>query len=264
MFLSFVAAVCAQSPADLFTKAPPHIDQALRDRITKFYQAHVEGKFRVADQYVAEDSKDIFYEADKRRCKAFEIVKITYSEEFRKAQVVTMCDTEMLMMPVGVRPVKAPLTSFWKRENGEWFWYAIPRGAKESPWGAMKPGEKASGSGLAAGAMPPGIMQGPDPAAVFKLVTVDTQQLRFRSDQAATQEVKVSNAMPGSITVEVEPVNFAGIQAKVEKAQVAAGESTKVFVSYQPIKPLPGTTASVRIRILPTGRVIPINVGIQE
>ena len=57
----------AQDPADLFRKAPPEVDDALRQRVTAFYQAHVDGKFRAADQFVAEDSKDAFFEAPKRR-----------------------------------------------------------------------------------------------------------------------------------------------------------------------------------------------------
>jgi hypothetical protein len=53
-FLCAVAA--AQQPAELFSKAPPTVDAALRARISKFYQLHVESKFRQAEALVAEDT----------------------------------------------------------------------------------------------------------------------------------------------------------------------------------------------------------------
>src|SRR5262249_39351996 len=71
-----------QDPADLFSKAPPAIDEVLRSRITEFYQAHKEGKFRLAEKLVAEESKDIFFEADKRRCREFKIARVSYEEQF--------------------------------------------------------------------------------------------------------------------------------------------------------------------------------------
>jgi len=51
----------AQNAAAVFAKAPPDVDDALRTRITAFYQAQVEGKPRRVEPMVAEDSKDFFY-----------------------------------------------------------------------------------------------------------------------------------------------------------------------------------------------------------
>ena len=42
--------LAAQPASDLLEKAPPHIDKLLRERVRFFYQAHVDGKFRLADQ----------------------------------------------------------------------------------------------------------------------------------------------------------------------------------------------------------------------
>jgi hypothetical protein len=66
----------AQGQVDLFQKAPPEVDEALRARVTKFYQAHVDGKYRLADEVVAEDSKDAFFEARKPRYRKFELSRI--------------------------------------------------------------------------------------------------------------------------------------------------------------------------------------------
>ena len=83
-----VAGALGQQPADLFTKAPPAIDEALRDRISKFFQCQVDGKPRQAEQYVAEESKDYYYEMQKPRYLSFEIRNISYSDEFTKAKAM--------------------------------------------------------------------------------------------------------------------------------------------------------------------------------
>ena len=57
----------AQEAGNIFEKAPPEVDEALRARITRFYQAFIDGKFRLADALVADDSKDVFFAAEKRR-----------------------------------------------------------------------------------------------------------------------------------------------------------------------------------------------------
>lgn len=55
--LLFSVVTFAQQSDDLFEKAPPNVDEALRARITEFYQYFVDGKFRDADGLVADDSK---------------------------------------------------------------------------------------------------------------------------------------------------------------------------------------------------------------
>src|ERR1700724_3603210 len=88
----FALASCllAQRPADLFSKAPPEVDEALRARVAKFYQAHVDGKPRRAEELVAEDTKDYFYTARKPQYLSFQIIKIDYTDTFTKATVTTM------------------------------------------------------------------------------------------------------------------------------------------------------------------------------
>src|SRR5712692_6584417 len=91
--LLLVSALWAQTPGDRFNKPPADVDEALRSRIAKFYQAHVDKKFRQADEYVAEDTKDFYYEASKPAYLDFEIKSIAYSDNFTKANVVVHCKT---------------------------------------------------------------------------------------------------------------------------------------------------------------------------
>jgi hypothetical protein len=89
---SCVSAFAQTAPTDVFQKAPPHIDEALRAQVTGFLQAHVDGKFRAALKYIAEDSQDFYFEMEKRRYLSYEIGKIDYSENFTKALVLAVVD----------------------------------------------------------------------------------------------------------------------------------------------------------------------------
>lgn len=250
----------AQSPAELFSKAPPAVDEALRERATRFYQAHVDGKFRAADQLVAEDSKDVFFEMEKRRCNSFTIGRINYAENFTKAQVMIVCDTQMMLVPVGMRQVKVPMTSLWKIVDDQWMWYVPPNPKHDSPFGQMAPGPMpANGTG---GGLPIDLLKGPDPASLRKMIEVDRQNLKFHLIETGEESIVVSSKLPGVMKLVVERPNFPGLEAKVEKDELKGGESTKLIVTYKPVpgRPKDGKHATeIRLRAEPIGRVIPIH-----
>src|SRR5437868_9333254 len=127
MIGALLCVVCwGQEPDDLFTKAPPAVDEALRARVSQFYQLQSDGKFRQADQMVAEESKDTYFEADKRRCRKFNLVRINYTADFKEASAVVNCDTDMTFSR-SIMKVTVPLTTFWKVLDGQWMWYVPVR-----------------------------------------------------------------------------------------------------------------------------------------
>ena len=83
-FVSCAVVVAQTKPTDVFEKAPPQIDDALRENVAKFFKAHVDGKFRQAEEVIAEDSKDFFYNMEKQRYFSFEIVRINYSRKLHE------------------------------------------------------------------------------------------------------------------------------------------------------------------------------------
>src|SRR5690242_9576995 len=111
---SFLPAVFGQNPADLFKKAPPDVDEALRGRISKFYQAQVDGHPRQSEQYVAEDSKDYFFEMRKPRILAFEIRQIDYTDNFTKATVITFAQLYVKFPGFDKKPLSMPVKTLWK------------------------------------------------------------------------------------------------------------------------------------------------------
>ncbi len=253
--LLLAAAACAQAPADLFEKAPPQVDEALRARVSKFYQAHVDGKFRAADQYVAEDSKDAFFEADKTRYKGFEITKITYEEQFTKARVVTTCDSDFMAGPRPI-PVKMPLTTLWKLVNGEWFWYALPRGESiATPFGRMAAGKGEGGSASFVNRSPAEAA-----AEILKQVKVDRNEVKLSSYEPASAEVIVTNQMPGSINLSLDYAGFAGFKVALDRKSIGSGETARIRLECKPENKAAKPTLTVKLLVEPTGQTIPIRV----
>ncbi len=66
---------------------PPEVDEALRARVTEFFQYHVDANFRKAYELVAEDTKEQYFGAQKWQFKSFKIDSIKYSDNFTKAEV---------------------------------------------------------------------------------------------------------------------------------------------------------------------------------
>ena len=257
--LLLVSGLWAQSPGDRLNKPPSDVDEALRSRIAKFYQAHVDKKFRQADEYVAEDTKDFYYEASKPAYLDFEIKSIAYSDNFTKAKVVVHCKT-WLPIPGLTEPALAPIPSTWKLEKGQWFWYVDQSLGRETPFGIMKPGPGAKGAG---GPIPaiPSLEEAQ--ASLWKNVRADKNQVQLRSGEESSDEVTISSKMPGSISLRLDYVKMAGLEVSLDRAELKSGEQAKLSLRYQPQQKSGVKTAEVRVMVAPTNQVIPIAVAFQ-
>jgi hypothetical protein len=49
---------------------------------------------------LAEDAKDIYYEQEKKRIRGHEIIRVNWADDFKKAVVVTVIQTEVVMRVV--------------------------------------------------------------------------------------------------------------------------------------------------------------------
>jgi hypothetical protein len=77
--------VWAQGPFD--QPPPPEIEEALRSRITQFYDLFQEGKFRESEQFVAEDSRESYYSVQKGRILGFSIKESGYALDSRSPNI---------------------------------------------------------------------------------------------------------------------------------------------------------------------------------
>ncbi|MFN7919789.1 MAG: hypothetical protein U0Q16_06810 [Bryobacteraceae bacterium] len=245
---------------EIFEAAPPHIEAALREKVSFFYQAHKESKFRVADTVVHEDSKDIFFAAEKMTFRGFKIVKAAYEENFTRARVVTDIDADFFFPGFGKLAVHRPVTSFWKLDQGQWWWYVPPMKGRDSPFGTMNPGtnEGATDANPDWGAM---WDKAPKVSDLQNMVKADKESVELASHQPSHAEVQFKSAFPGPLKVQLYVPDMQGLTAKLDKTELKEGETLKLIVDCKPLYPKakkPDLTAQVIFE--PLNRTIPVTI----
>jgi hypothetical protein len=254
--LAACAFLCsAQSAQEIFEKAPPDVDSALRARIGKFYQAHVDRKLRAADEVVAEDSKEAFFAIEKPNYRGWEIAAIKYSDDFTKAKVVVACEIDWANPRIGKVRVKQPVASLWKVENGQWFWYMEPVNSWNSPFGQMTPGPDPDRAAMRLDGF-----KGVKIEDVLAKVKIEPTGLQLIGYEPSKGEAVIRNEMPGEITLKLEYTGFPGLEVRLEKATLKSGETAKLLVSLDPVNKVPKPTTLVRIRVQPTEQILPLRV----
>lgn len=256
---AWILCLCGLSAQDQkvdSAQAPPEIDAALRARITQFYQAHVDAKYRVADQVVAEDSKDAYFAAAKPKYLTFQILKITYSDRFTKAESLVSCEAEWVFH--GKRStVKLPATSLWKIENGQWFWYVLPATERQTPFGTMH-----YNSGAPAETRP-ALPADPEVLAkqILSSVRTDKKSLTLSSYEPSSGEVTITNGMQGSIALRADiDGRFPGLSFKLSKTELKAGETATLRITCEPKDRVAKPTLTARIYVEPISQIIPIQL----
>lgn len=238
--------LAAQDPADLFNKPPAAVDQALRARITEFYELHVKGEFRKAEALVAEDTKDFFYDGNKPRYLSFEISKIKYSDDFTRAQAIVLCEQTVPFPGFQGQAMKIPTPSNWKIENGQWVWY-VDQKWLDSPFGHRTPGP---GNGAASPIVIPGSV-----AQFMSAVKAEPQSVTLTP--GGSQQIAISNTAPGLMQVAVTG-SVPGVDAKLDRAEIKPGERATLTVHA-------GDNAKsgrLQVRVAPTGQLIPIQIEV--
>lgn len=222
--------VFAQSPTDVFEKAPPQVDKSLRERLDKFFAAHASGKFRQAEEVVHEDSRDIFYDSQKTKIIAWETVRINYLDNFTRAVVITNVEMDWATARMGKLRVKPPMKTLWKLDNGQWWWYAEPKSNWETPFGTMNPGEdpKPGVTGI-----PKWTLRGLDD--LLKQVVVSKDSVRLSGFEPSEDTVEITNKMPADLDLHVEKNTLPeGLHVELTKSRLASGESGRLLFKYQP------------------------------
>lgn len=248
-------AVYSQNP---FDKAPPDIDDALRARLSKFFQAHVDGKPRLAEQYVAEDSKDFFYNANKPRYFSFEISRIEYSENFTKAKATVIAETVVPVPGFMDKPMKVPIPSYWKVIEGQWYWYVDLERISMTPWGKMKGGT--AGAPAPGAPAPVELGKGPDPDSLLGAVTADKRQLELSGD-APSAQVTIVNRLPGNVSLTIQNQPVQGLEMKLDRTQLKAAEKATISFRLTDKERRPTAPLTALILVEPVHSVIPIIVN---
>ncbi len=248
-------ALRAQTPT--LDKPPQDIDDALRARITQFYDYHVSRKYRQCEALVAEESKDDFYVITKPLLDSFKIGNIEYSDHFTKAKVVIVGMMPVLLPMVGPKTMEQPFASFWKTENGVWFWY-YNKGASESA-GKGKSDSTAPGEAGSMGQSPEANL-----AALQSAVKID--RIRIDLTGGKPETVKITNTLPGPASLMVVcplgPLAGLGISAKFDKTDLRGHDAAILTLTADPNKrtgPLP-----LQIMVSPTNQILNLTVTVSH
>jgi hypothetical protein len=249
----FAAALSAQNAADPFNRPPAAVDKALRERVTEFFQDHVTGQFRNAEELVAEDTKDFFYNGNKPSYISFEISRIDYSENFTRAKATVLCEQNVVMPGFGA-VLKIPTPSTWKLENGKWYWYIDQDALRNTPFGRTKAAAPADGKEPPS-PLPPGTsLTSPDIA--LNKIRMDKDSLTLKAGESG--QITLSNTALGPMTVTC--VKTPGFEATPDLVALKAGEKATVTV-----KALAGApkTSALYFKIDPTMEQVVVRVTVE-
>jgi uncharacterized cupredoxin-like copper-binding protein len=251
-------ALWAQTAAQKGPEPPPEVDKALRARINEFCELHKQGKFRQAEQFVADDTKDYYYNSSKPHYVSYEIQSIKYNEDFTQALATVICEQYLSALGFQNQTIKM-LTPFnWKLENGQWMWFVLKDTMLVTPFGRMTPAEHTDGASAppAGGASPrPPVI----PASVdqfFAMIKADKNELTLKP--GASGEVTISNGTPGMIIVGIAR-QFAGVEAKLDVSGVPAGGKAVLTVHAGDH----AASGVIRLDIKPIGPPIAVRVKIE-
>jgi len=250
--------------SEMFEKAPPQVDEALRAQVTRYYDAHVSGKFRDILPLVAPDALDEFLTESRDTFKSCQIAKVTYADNFTKAKVLTACKNEF---PWHGQKISGtyPSLSDWKLIDGKWYWYHVPVTSVQTPFGISSVTPEPDAKVQI-------IPKDPAVAAqeILSKVSIDKKEITLKSFEPASAQVQVTNNMPGGVEVTVDPLPYKGMHVKVDTPDLAQGGKATITISYDPADPailcgactrkvaLPPITAMVRI--MPISMVFPVQI----
>jgi hypothetical protein len=257
LFLLLAATAAAQD--NPFNKPPADVDAALRARIKQFYDYHVKGEFRKADELVAEDTKDYYFNGNKPQYLSYEISRIDYFENFTKAKAVILCEMYMMIPGFIGKPTKMPTPSAWKLENGNWYWYVDQTDLRKSPFGIRTPGPpiqpgQVGPSPIGPGGQLPQIEMSAD--FLFKQIQVDKNEVELSAGGVA--EVSIANSAPGDMDLAVFNVPD-GVTAKLAKSTLKSKETT--VLSIRTAKD--ARSGTVQIQVAQTGQLIPVQIKLK-
>ena len=257
--------LCSQTAVELFKKAPPSVDDALRARVNEFYQYHVDKKFRKADALVAEESKDMFYAALKQEPLSFKINEIQYEENFTKAKVMSLLKVDRgVPFGGGIVRMDLPVQSYWKVIDGQWFFYLPERPCRPTPMGpcrAFTPEELEAAKQQTA--LKEQIQKAMEQAKAgeFNKWEVTPRELELEAKTDAKAEVKVKNSLNGYLTLEVRKISGPEIlETTVPSGPIAPDQEGRVQIK---VKDAAAFKETIRVSFIvqPFNRVEQITVS---
>jgi len=272
------AAAFAQDAAKPSFKAPPAVEEALRARVTEFFQLHVEANFRKAYSMVAEDTKDYYFNNKKNTYQSFRITGVRFTDaDFTKAAVDLECLQNMERPDFKGVVVPIPMTTLWKNEEGQWMWHHDPDNKQLTPMGlsdldSVRAGIKGSDEQVA---QQLALLTSADglakrAAIIMGQSNIDKPEVTLALDKPSSADVTFHNGQPGYIKLALDPgTKIAGFSATLDKVDVGANENAVLKLRYNPpagAQPsLPQTmiqAVQVRLIVQPFNQIFNVKVNL--
>jgi hypothetical protein len=251
---------CLVLPGQKVPKVAPEVEAALKARVGKFWDGFVQGKYRLSDAYVADSAKEDFFSWPKKKIKGYTVDAINYTESGREARVMTLVDTSMAMMGVGAMDIKQPVETWWKQEEGEWFWFLPKNQVRETPFGKMESNPQSGEAALA----PTGMMGTmPDLNKLMSLVKPDRQAVKFELGKAGSEKIEFTNGMPGTVVLTIDTPPGEEITYMLNSKTLPRGGKGYLTINYEPGKLKEKFTRVVRVGVAQTGKLYPIQVTVE-
>ena len=222
LFPPIAAVVCIHPASAQMNDA----EKALRNRAEQFYQLELNGEFRKAEAFVAEDTKDLYYKNSKPEISKFHIDKVQIDPDAAHAVVTVSISTTMHNPAFGSMDFSAPVPMTWKLDNGQWCWYQIQNGYIDTPFGKWHVGDANST------AKPPALpgMAGGDPTKISTLITIDRTVVELTAD-GVPSTVTITNHMSGTVDVKLASDGLPGLSVSVDKKKLSPEE--KAIVTFR-------------------------------
>ena len=209
----------------------------MRARVTKFYQAYVDGKARTVEPMVAEESKDNWFASEKIHYGNFEIGKIEFNDDQTRAKVMVLAENTMRVRDTSFTG-KATTASNWKIENGEWRYFILPD----------QQGHEARKVRI------------PKPDELLGKVTANKNEVRLCSCGEPVFDVAIHNAMPGDVQLTLEPVEVPGLRVTLRDTMLKSQQATQLLIEYDGAEKPPAAPVPVILNVQPTGERIVVKL----
>jgi hypothetical protein len=239
----------------------------LRERVTQFWKAFEEGKYRKADALVLEDDKDDFFSWSKKQIFKQEKSDIKFSEDGKLAEVMTPVDTDEFMVGVGQMRITRPVLTYWKLADGNWWWFHPKNVTRETPFGKMiLGGERDAARGTVDVARV--MSKGPTIAELMEKVKANKSELKFQVKQASTQTVEFQNGLPGTVALILDIPPREDFSVTVDPKEIPRGGTGVVIVKYTPgpegsRQPARPGVYDLRVTVAQTGKTHTIKLTVE-
>lgn len=267
LLLILVLGLSSVASAQFEQAAPDELVSSLTSRVSGFYTAFQAGQFRQAENFVDEESKELYYNVQKSRIMGHEIKSITWADDFRSARVMVVA---MSMVPlVGNKPVPVPVGGVWNLIDGEWYLHMTPPDKRRTPFG-MADASAAASLGQPTGTMIPqgGGIKIPSIADMRQMMSMGESEVVFPAGltEAASKTIDLTSGAPTGfiLRVELEGKLPEGLTVQVDPQDVQPGGTATITITYDPTAGALSGQHTLYFDVSPTGQRLEATVEFEQ